>query len=99
MIGQFDFNLDMIYKRKNHEFFQQWVALMDPTGESDEQQGYLRVNVTVLINDDEMAVHTEEEVQKEKANVEFGVTQFRDVLTHLGLVIEDTPDGARWSLD
>ena len=23
----------------------------------------------------------------------------RDVLTHLGLVIEDTPDGARWSLD
>ena len=80
MIGQFDFNLDMIYKRKNHEFFQQWVALMDPTGESDEQQGYLRVNVTVLINSDEMAVHSEEEVQKEKANVEFGVTQFRDVL-------------------
>jgi hypothetical protein len=80
MIGQFDFNLDMIYSRKNHEYFQQWCALMDPTGESEEQQGYLRVNITVLIGADEMASHTEEEVQGEKFNVEYGVTSFRDVL-------------------
>jgi hypothetical protein len=80
MIGQFDFNLDMIYRRKNHEYFQQWCALMDPTGESEEQQGYLRVNVTVLIGGDEMASHSEKEVQAEKFNIEYGVTSFRDVL-------------------
>ena len=54
---QFDFNLSMIYARKNHEYFQQWCALMDPTGESEEQAGYLRVNVTCLVNGDEMAAH------------------------------------------
>ena len=26
MIGQFDFNLSMIYARKNHEYFNQWYA-------------------------------------------------------------------------
>lgn len=80
MIGQFDFNLDMIYSRKNHEYFQQWCALMDPTGESEEQQGYLRVNVTCLIGSDEMASHSEGSVQAEKFNIEYGVTEFRDVL-------------------
>ena len=30
---------------------------MDPTGESDKQNGYLRINVTVLVNGDEMASH------------------------------------------
>jgi len=80
MIGQFDFNLDMIYARKNHEYYQQWCALMDPTGESEEQQGFLRVNITVLIGSDEMAVHSEESVQREKFGVEYGVTSFRDVL-------------------
>ena len=49
-IGQFDFNLSKIYGRKNHEYFQQWCALMDPTGDSHEAQAYLRVNVTVLVN-------------------------------------------------
>ena len=37
-IGQFDFNLSKIYGRKNHEYFQQWCALMDPTGDSHEAQ-------------------------------------------------------------
>jgi hypothetical protein len=80
MIGQFDFNLSMIYSRKNHEYFQQWCALMDPTGESEEQQGYLRVNVTCLINNDEMASHKDGEATEEKFNLEYGVTEFRDVL-------------------
>ena len=37
-IGQFDFNLSAIYGRKNHEYFHQWCALMDPTGGSAEPQ-------------------------------------------------------------
>jgi hypothetical protein len=80
MIGQFDFNLSMIYARKNHEYFNQWCALMDPTGESEEQGGFLRVNVTCLINGDEMATHKDGHDQQEKFNVEYGVTEFRDVL-------------------
>ena len=38
LIGQYDFNLSAIYGRKNHEYFQQWCALMDPTGGSAEPQ-------------------------------------------------------------
>jgi len=57
-IGQFDFNLSKIYGRKNHEYFQQWCALMDPTGDSHEAQGYLRVNVTVLVNKARAAPHS-----------------------------------------
>ena len=30
---------------------------MDPTGESEEQGGFLRLNVTCLVNGDEMAAH------------------------------------------
>jgi hypothetical protein len=81
VIGQFDFNLSSVYGRKNHEYFQQWCALMDPTGDSGKPQGYLKVNVTVLVGTDEMAVHSEEEVQKEKFSLEYGVTSFRDVLS------------------
>jgi hypothetical protein len=80
MIGQFDFNLSMIYARKNHEYFQQWCALMDPTGESEEQAGYLRVNVTCLVNGDEMASHKDGDDTAEKFGLEYGVTEFRDVL-------------------
>merc|ERR1740130_450908 len=81
VIGQFDFNLSSVYGRRNHEYFQQWCALMDPTGDSGEAQGYLKVNVTVLVGTDEMAVHSEEQVQKEKFSLEYGVTSFRDVLS------------------
>jgi len=81
MIGQFDFNLSMIYARKNHEYFQQWCALMDPTGESEEQGGFLRINVTVLVNGDEMAAHKDGDDSAEKFGLEYGVTEFRDVLT------------------
>jgi len=81
MIGQFDFNLSSIYARKNHEYFQQWCALMDPTGENSEQMGYLRINITCLINDDEMASHKDGADMEEKFGLEYGVTEFRDVLT------------------
>ena len=29
VIGEFDFNISAIYKRKNHQYFHQWVALGD----------------------------------------------------------------------
>ena len=80
VIGQYDFNLSAIYGRKNHEYFQQWCALMDPTGEDSDPTGYLRVNVTVLVGSDEMVAHDEEDVQAEKFGMEFGKTKFRDVL-------------------
>jgi hypothetical protein len=80
LIGQYDFNLSAVYGRKNHEYVHQWCALMDPTGQTQEPQGYLRVNVTVLVNNDEMAVHSSESLQGEKFGVEYGITSFRDVL-------------------
>jgi len=62
-IGQFDFNLSAIYARKNHEYFNQWCALMDVRQETERPCGYMKVTVTVLVNDDEMAVHSEQEAQ------------------------------------
>ena len=69
MIGEFDFNISAIYKRKNHQYFHQWVALGDPSGVDKNPAGYLKVNITCLINDDEMAVSTESQVQGEKLGV------------------------------
>merc|ERR1719262_799152 len=66
VIGEFDFNISAIYKRKNHQYFHQWVALADPSGVDKNPAGYLKVNITCLINDDEMAVSTESQVQGEK---------------------------------
>ena len=69
VIGEFDFNISAIYKRKNHQYFHQWVALGDPSGVDKNPAGYLKVNITCLINDDEMAVSTESQVQGEKLGV------------------------------
>ena len=69
VIGEFDFNISAIYKRKNHQYFHQWVALADPSGVDKNPAGYLKVNITCLINDDEMAVSTESQVQGEKLGV------------------------------
>ena len=54
---------------------------MDPTGENSEQMGYLRINITCLINGDEMASHKDGADMEEKFGLEYGVTEFRDVLT------------------
>ena len=59
LIGSFDFNLSAVYGRKNHEYFNQWCALMDVRQETERPCGYMKVTITVLINDDEMAVHPE----------------------------------------
>ena len=53
---------------------------MDPTGESDEQAGFMRMNVTVLVNGDEMASHKDGDDTAESFGIKNGITEFRDVL-------------------
>ena len=80
VVGEYDFNLSAIYNRKNHQYVNQWCALADPSGADVNPTGYLKVNITVLIGDDEMATVVEKDVQDEKFGVMNGVTAFRDVL-------------------
>ena len=80
VVGEYDFNLSAIYNRKNHQYVNQWCALADLSGADVNPTGYLKVNITVLIGDDEMATVVEKDVQDEKKfGVMNGVTAFRDV--------------------
>ena len=67
-IGKYSLNLLNVYGQRDHEYYQQWVALTDPTDKSDTGiQGYLKVSVTVLGPGDSQRFHDpEKEYQKLK---------------------------------
>jgi len=61
LIGSFEFDLSNVYYKKHHEMYNQWVALIDTTGENQGVQGYLQVTIVVLGPNDEQYIHPESE--------------------------------------
>lgn len=74
MIGCYQFNLLQIYGMKDHELYDSWVALTDPSNEDDVGiQGNLRLSLTLLGPGDKQQVHDPEkeyQERKEKAAAE-----------------------------
>eukprot|EP01129_Flabellula_baltica_P015819 TRINITY_DN818_c0_g1_i2.p1 TRINITY_DN818_c0_g1~~TRINITY_DN818_c0_g1_i2.p1 ORF type:complete len:1117 (-),score=284.37 TRINITY_DN818_c0_g1_i2:362-3712(-) len=57
IIGSFELDLAWIHEQEGHEVYGQWVALMDPKGEHQGVQGYLKISCIVLGEGDEPADH------------------------------------------
>jgi hypothetical protein len=57
LIGNYSFSFSSVYKKPNHEVFNQWVALANSEKALKGIQGYLQVHVRVLTEDDEPAIH------------------------------------------
>jgi hypothetical protein len=58
IIGVYEMDLTTIYFHQDHEYYQTWLTLTDPTDTREGVMGYLLVNINVLGPNDEMVVHT-----------------------------------------
>ena len=69
MIGSYAFDATSVYFGKDHEFYRQWVALMDDEDAGDTGvQGYLKISVLILGPGDKQKPHNEtEDIEREKA--------------------------------
>ncbi|KAJ8599790.1 hypothetical protein CTAYLR_004010 [Chrysophaeum taylorii] len=67
LIGKVSFDAKAIHARENHEFYRQWVGLVDAR-ETRNYQGHLKVSVTVLgAGDDQKPHDLDREYQEEVA--------------------------------
>jgi hypothetical protein len=61
MIGSYEFPVDWIYGKKNHEIYRSWLGLVNPEKMDEDSaskiQGYLKVTVAVLGPGDKLAPH------------------------------------------
>jgi len=65
MIGSFVVDASRIYYREGHEFYRQWVGLIDDTEVGDAGvQGYLKMSISIIGPGDKMAQHDEESDKK-----------------------------------
>ena len=49
LIGRFALNILNVYGQEDHEYYQRWVVLTDPTDQKDRGiQGFLKLSVFVL---------------------------------------------------
>jgi len=67
MIGSFVVDASQIYFRPKHEFYREWVALIDDTNISDQGvQGYLKLSISIIGPGEKMPVHDEESDKAEE---------------------------------
>lgn len=60
LIGTFQMDVARVYFNTDHEFYRQWVALVDSRDEDDQGiQGYLRVSVAVVGPGDKLKIHND----------------------------------------
>mmetsp|Transcript_15392 Transcript_15392/g.31719 ORF Transcript_15392/g.31719 Transcript_15392/m.31719 type:complete len:1960 (+) Transcript_15392:197-6076(+) len=65
MIGAFVVDASRIYYRKGHEFYREWVGLIDDTSVGDSGiQGYLKLSISIIGPGDKLVVHDEESDKK-----------------------------------
>ena len=57
IIGSYELDLTSVYFALNHELFQIWLTLTDPTDEREGIMGYLKVTLECLGPNDEPNVH------------------------------------------
>lgn len=57
IIGAYELDLTSVYFALNHELYQIWLTLTDPTDEREGIMGYLKVTLECLGPDDEPNVH------------------------------------------
>lgn len=73
MIGAFVVDASRIYYRKGHEFYREWVGLIDDTSVGDSGiQGYLKLSISIIGPGDKLVVHDEEsdkKLEKEREEV------------------------------
>eukprot|EP01083_Nonionella_stella_P268466 907578_1 len=86
LIGTFEFDLSWIYYKKNHEIYNQWIALANMEEEEEEDaddeskedgidgiEGYLKLSITILGTGDEQYIHDEEEELAKEDKLESGM--------------------------
>ncbi|GMI00136.1 hypothetical protein TrVE_jg577 [Triparma verrucosa] len=76
MIGSFVVDASLIYFRPKHEFYREWVALVDDTSLDDTGvQGYLKLSISVIGPGDKMVTHDEEDdkAREKKREEEEGI--------------------------
>jgi len=65
MIGAFVVDASRIYYRKGHEFYREWVGLIDDTSVGDSGvQGYLKLSISIIGPGDKLVIHDEESDKK-----------------------------------
>lgn len=77
ILGSYEMDLSTIYFEENHEYFQTWLTLTDPTYTRynrfkfrDGVMGYLLMNICLLGPNDEPVVHTLEQQKKDNSSKE-----------------------------
>jgi hypothetical protein len=80
LIGNYSFSFSSIYRKPHHEVFRQWVALANSEKSMKGIQGYLQVNVQVLTEDDEPAIHggDDDEDDDESEDLDFSKMVLKD---------------------
>jgi len=57
VIGCYEMDLSVVYFQLNHEVYQGWLTLVDPTDEREGIMGYLKVSISLCGPGDEPVVH------------------------------------------
>lgn len=74
VIGSYEMDLTSIYFSFQHEYFNVWLTLTDPTDEVEGIMGYLYVDVCLMGPSDEMPVHDISQAKKPGDNKDKALT-------------------------